>query len=147
MDPLSIAGAAVGFLVPVFKSMAERGLTKVGEVLGDASEGAVGGLYARIKHKLAGDSYGEQLLAGVEAKPESDARRGNLETALAELIESDPEFGQQLADLIAEAEAGGAASVQAINSGITAGGDVNQTAGGDAVGRDKVTHGPPQSAA
>jgi hypothetical protein len=134
MDPITLAGAALGLLTPFFK--------KLGEKVMDAAAGAavdkVQALYERIRARLGGDPYDTQLLAGVEADPDSGSRQRNLRDRLQELLESDPEFRSEVEGLVADATTAGATVVTANASGVTAGGNVAMTAGGDAVGRDKI---------
>lgn len=133
MDPVTLAGAAIGLLVPFLKQIGEKVLDRGAE----GAAGIVGDLYERIKAKFQGDRYAGQLLEGVEADPTSRSRQTNLTNQLADLLEADPDFRKEIEDLLNDAKAAGL-GVTAIDAGITAGGDVYQSAGRDAVGRDKI---------
>ena len=134
MDPLSLAGAAIGLLAPMFKNALEA----AGDRLSEAASDSVGALYERIKSKLSGDPYDEQLLEGFKDKPDDSARQQNLETALAAKLEEDDAFREDVARLVEEA---GGNVVQASDSGMTAGGSITIDAGGDVTGRDKIGNG------
>jgi hypothetical protein len=115
-------------------------MKRVGEkVLENEATDAVRRLFERIKNKFTGDPYAEQLLAGVESDPDSKSRQSNLKNQLAELLEADADFREEVTKLVTEAQGANAQSVYAVQSGITAGRDAKQSAGRDAVGRDKVS--------
>jgi hypothetical protein len=133
MDPATLAAAAVGLLIPFLKSVGE----KIADRSGDVVVSKLGTLYERIRDRLRGDSYEEQLLAGVAADPASQSRQRNLQSRLAELFETDDTFRADIESMVQEAHTAGAPTVVAESSGITAGGNVVQSAGGDAVGRNK----------
>jgi len=138
MDPVTLASTAVGLLVPVLKSFGD----KIVDAGGDAAVTKIRALYERIKRRLTGDPYDEQLLDGVAADPRSESRARNLRDRIAELMEADAEFRAEVEALVQDAERAGATAVSAAGSGITAGGNVSQVAGGDAVGRDKISGDP-----
>jgi hypothetical protein len=137
MDPITLAGAALGLLTPFFKAVGD----KIMEAGAATAVDKVRALYERIRGRVGGDPYDEHLLHGVRADPDSAARRRNLQERLQELLTSDDAFRADVARLVQDAEAAGATTVTATRSGITAGGNVSQVAGGDAVGRDKTVSG------
>jgi hypothetical protein len=139
MEPVTLATAAIGLLVPFLKSFGGKVLERVG----DAASDRVFALYERIKRRLSGDDYDEQLLIGVEKDSESESRQRNLGDRLAELLANDPEFARDIKELVSSAREAGA-PITAVNTGIVAGGNVVQGAGKDAVGRDKII-GTPRS--
>jgi hypothetical protein len=80
-DPVSLAAAAIGLLVPFLKKLGHKTLERVSDDLADAADAYVQGLYERVKAKLVGDEYTAGLLKGVEAQPDNQARQANLQTA------------------------------------------------------------------
>lgn len=111
--------------------------------LGSVAQSAIVDAYAALKRLLverAGeDSEVIRAVDGIEARPDSAARRTVLEEEVAAL----PSLGED-AEVTSAAERvlsairehAPSASVTAADAGITAGGDVRQTAGRDAAGRD-----------
>lgn len=147
MDPITLATVAVGMLVTFITKAGEQLADRAGERVGQATADVTGRLYTRIKERLSRDQYDAQLLKGVENSPDSPARRKNLETGLAELLERDPAFASEVEELVNEAKASGQVAVSARDAGIVTGGDVDVRAGRDVVGRDQIHYAPhpPQS--
>lgn len=142
MEPVSLATAVVALLVPFVKGTVAKLADRAGERVADATVDASRQLYERVRARLSGDAYNEQQLAGVQADPDSPVRRRNLEATLAELFVRDADFADEVARLVEQGAAGGGVSVHATDTGVAAGGNVTMTAGGDAVGRDKVGYPP-----
>jgi len=142
VEPLSLAAAAVGLLVPYFQQAAGQVAERAGEALADAGLSKVKALYARVRAKLAPGSYRGALLEGVQAEPEDPGRLEILQAELAKLIAADPQFAGELERLVADAEQAGAVRVTAIGSGMVAGRDVHQR-GRYAAGRDMTISSPP----
>jgi hypothetical protein len=142
MEPVTLAAVAVGLLIGFFKKAGETVADQAGEAVGQATAGAVGRLYQRLRARFADDEYDSAVLRGIEERPDSEARRRSLEGTLAERLQEDPEFAAELQRLVDEAENSGAVSVKATDSGITAGGDVAVHAGGDVAGRDMIRQAP-----
>src|SRR5215216_3822814 len=111
MEPLSLATAAITFLVPFFKHALEGTAGKLGERAGetiaDATLPKVKALYEQVRTKLAPDSYRIALLNGVKAAPEETSRQEILKAELAKVIESDSEFANELERLLSEVEKAG----------------------------------------
>ena len=147
MDPVTLAAAAVGLLVPFFKRVGEHVLDRAGSDLADAAASKVEALYERVKAKLSGDDYNATLLKGAEANPDSPSRQANLQGVLVEQIEQDKGFKAALERLVADAEAAGAVTIQATDAGAVAGRDFHMTAegGGTNIGRDQVNYARPTS--
>jgi len=85
MDFLSIAAIAAPYLSK-----------KAGEKIG----GEVGDLAQAVANKVKGDSYAEQTLARAREKPESKERENALKGVLAEKMEVDPVFAEELSKLV-----------------------------------------------
>jgi hypothetical protein len=145
MDPVTLATAAVGLLVPFFKRLTEKVLDRAGSDLADAAEAKVEALYERVKAKFTGDDYTAALLQGAEANPDSPSRQANLQSALVEQLEEDEGFKVALERLVTDAEAAGAVQIEATDTGAVAGRDFHQTAqgGGTNIGRDQISYAPP----
>ena len=126
MDPLSLAAAVVGLLVPLFKQAAGRLAERSGESVADAAIPAVKALFARVRARLAPDKYRGALLDGLQAEPNDTERQQILKSELAKLIAQDEEFAAELARLVVEAEQAEGVQVTATDSGIVAGRDVYQ---------------------
>lgn len=134
MDVSGLAGAVVGLIVPYLQQAAG----KFADGVVDGAVAKVRQLYQTLRSRLRPGSYEANQLAGVEERPDSQSRSDSLRTALAEYLADNPELAGELARLVAEARQAGV-SVRAVDSGITAGGDVHIRAGGDVTGRDKIT--------
>lgn len=89
MDFISIAAIAAPYLSK-----------KAGEKIG----GEVGDLAQAVANKVKGDSYAEQTLARVREKPESKERENALKGVLAEKMEEDPAFAEELGRLVKKAQ-------------------------------------------
>lgn len=91
MDWLPIASAAVGILIPFFKKAGNKAAEKAGEALFDA-----------VQDKVEGDEEAESALENFQKKPD------RYSTALADILrekaESDPEFGENLKQLVRNAD-------------------------------------------
>jgi len=142
VEPLSLAAAAVGLLVPYFQQAAGRLAERAGEAIADATLARVEALYQRLRAVLAPGSYRGALLDGVQAEPDDPGRQEILKAELARLITADPQFAGQLERLVADAEQAGAVRVTATNSGMVAGRDVRQR-GRYVAGRDMTISSPP----
>lgn len=142
MDPVTLAGLAVGLLVPFVKKLGEKVADRISDGLADAADGKVRALYEQVRAKLAKDRYTAELLEGVEAEPDSGLRRTNLEATLAEELGKDEGFASAVEQLVAEAQQAGAVVVpiQAGDTGAIAGRDFVQR-GGTNIGRDQVNYG------
>jgi len=137
MDPITLATAAVGLLAPYLRKVGEKVAETVADHLADTGSSVVERLYRTLKARLRPGSYEAGQLQGVEDKPESPARQQALVNSLAEFLAEHPDVAKEIEALVAEAEGAGA-QVQAIESGITAGGNLNLRAGGDITGRDRI---------
>lgn len=123
MDPVTLASTAIGLLGPLLGKIGEGGLARIGESIADKSLEPLTRLYTGIKNRLRDDTYGTAVLAGAEERPESPARLGALESTLAELLATDPEFASLIEEMVTEAKSAGA--IQVSDSGAVAGGNVN----------------------
>ncbi|HEU5027148.1 MAG TPA: hypothetical protein VFV01_19680 [Spirillospora sp.] len=135
MEPVTLAAAAVGALVPYLGQMAEGGLARLGEAASDGVSQRIAELYRTIRGRIAGARYEETILEGAEAQPENEGRRAALQNVLTELIDADPEFATRLERLVEELKAVEARHLQVADSGAVAGNDLHQT-GTYVAGRD-----------
>jgi hypothetical protein len=124
MDPTMLAAAAMGLLGPFLNKISEGSLARAGETLADAAFDQLSKLHQAIKQRFCEDPYDEALLRGVADRPDSTTRLRTLEGRLGELLEEDPEFAATVARLLDEAETAGARTIQAVDSGAVAGGNV-----------------------
>jgi hypothetical protein len=145
MDPVTLATTVVGLLAPYLLKVGEKVAGTLTDRAADAAPGVVERLYRTLKSRLRPGSYEATQLEGVEAKPDSPARQQALATTLAEFLAEHPEVAAELEPLAVEAQQAGA-QVQAIQSGITAGGNISIHAGGDVVGRDASARPTPPGA-
>ena len=102
LDPVSIAAIAAPYLAKGAEALAKTAGEKLGGVVGDLAHA--------VANKFKGDSYAEQTLARAREKPESKERENALKGLLAEKMEEDPNFAEELSRLvdIAQKEKAGA---------------------------------------
>jgi hypothetical protein len=132
VDPVTLATAVVGLMLPVLKRVGEG----VADAAGEAALPAAKRLYTALKERLGAGSYQHSQLKAVEERPDSEGRRQALQTALVELFEENPDVAQELEPLVKAAEAEAGVSFTAQESGAVAGRDVN-IQGHFAAGRDQ----------
>jgi hypothetical protein len=130
MDPITLAGAAVGLLVPYLQKLAGKVADQATEQLSEAALPAVKRVYQAVKARLHPGSYAGNQLAGVEEKPDSPTRQQALQGALAEVLVEDEGFAAELERLVAVARkaAGWQAQVGKVEGTAAFGGDVHQQA-------------------
>lgn len=127
MEPITLAAAAVGILAPFLGKIAEGGLARAGETLGDTVTEGLGNLHQAIRRRLGRDTYAQGILTGAEEQPDDPRRLAALEGVIAEAIERDPEFAASIGALLEEARAAGAQTIQVNDSGAVAGGNITIT--------------------
>jgi hypothetical protein len=141
MDSAALAATVVGLIAPYLLQLGHKvTATLTDRVAGqaaDATQAMVERLYGALKARLRPGSYEANQLEGVEAKPASPVRQQALAGALAEYLDEHPDLAAELGELVAAARQAGAC-VQAIGSGITAGGDISLHASGGIIGRDRL---------
>jgi hypothetical protein len=142
VDPLSLAAAAVGLLVPLFKPTADKLAERAGDAIADTALPKVKALYNRVRAKLAPGSYQGVLLDGVQAEPDDAGRQEILKAELAKLIAQDKEFAADLERLVEEAERAGGVQITATDAGVVTGRDANLR-GRYVSGRDMSIGGTP----
>lgn len=123
VDPLTLATAAIGLLVPYFKQAADKIAERVGESITDAALPKIKALYQRIRARLARDSYQGTLLDGVEAEPDNPGRQEILKTELAKILSEDRQFAAELEHLVEEAQEASGLRISATDAGVVAGRD------------------------
>ncbi len=143
MEPLQLAAAAVGFLVPFFKQAAGKLAEQTGETIADAVLPKVQALYERVRAKLAPGSYEGALLDGVRSEPSNAGRQEILKAELAKVITEDSEFAAELKRMVDEAEKAVGPRIMATDAGVVAGGYVQQR-GRYVAGRDMTIGSQPR---
>jgi hypothetical protein len=135
VDP---AAAAVALLVPYLGQLGGHLAGRVATELTEAVMARLDRLYDRVKARFTDDRAGRRALQRLEEEPEDRLRQASLQDVLAETLEADPRFADELAAMVAEirAMAPTLTQVNISQSGATAlGGDVRMS--GDTVaGRD-----------
>jgi len=96
MDPISLAVLAT----PIIIKGAEAFSNAAGEKLG----GKVGDLCQAVINKFKGDSAAEETLALAQKKPESKGLQIAVEEVLAEKIEADHDFAENVRRLVDEVQ-------------------------------------------
>ncbi|MFC4054088.1 hypothetical protein ACFOY4_30720 [Actinomadura syzygii] len=135
MEPVTLAAAAVGALVPYLGQMAGGGLARLGEAASDSASQHIVELYRAIRSRVTGAPYEEAVLDGAEAQPDSEGRRTALQNALAELLASDPDFAAHLEQLLEQVDQAEIRQLQITDSGAVAANDLHQS-GTYVAGRD-----------
>ena len=92
MDLLGIAA----FAAPFVAKGAEVFSKTVGEKLG----GLVGDLSRSVADRFKGDASAQQALSGAQEKPDSKARQVALQVAIAEKMEDDADFSEEIQRLV-----------------------------------------------
>lgn len=124
VEPVSLAATAVVLLAPYLVKAGEAFAEKAGEALADKT----GALYRAIKSKFTDDTYAEQTLLRLEEAPDSEGRQTALEHLLAEKMEEDSGFAEQVRRLIEEAKAADTRNVISYGErSVAIGGDVTNT--------------------
>ena len=116
MDIGTIAAAATPILI--------KGLETFSQKFGEKAAEEMGELYQKIRAKFLGDPYAEQTLARAKQMPESKGRQAALEEVLAEKMNEDPDFAENVRRLVDEAIAAGVGNVIAYGErSVAIGGD------------------------
>jgi hypothetical protein len=92
LDPVSIAAIAAPYLAKGAEALAKTAGEKIGGIVGDLAQS--------VANKFKGDSYAEQTLERAREKPESKERENALKGLLAEKMEEDPVFAEELSRLV-----------------------------------------------
>jgi hypothetical protein len=135
MDPVSLAAAAV---MPFLVNYAQHLAGLAGKVVDEAVTDRLRAIWEAVKTRFAGDSQAGGALGRLAEQPDNPRRQAAVEDHLDEVIEKDPAFAAELAQLVRSAERTATISdVVVRDSGAVAmGGDVTISAGGHAAGRD-----------
>ena len=99
MDPISIATAAVAALSPYLIKTGER----VAGAAGDAAFECAQALFAKLKLRFADQRTAQVALQDLADDPKDADNAAGLRKELKKLLAADPDFQQELADLIAAA--------------------------------------------
>jgi hypothetical protein len=141
MDPVTLAGAAVGLMVPYIKQLTGRFSETAGEKLAETAIAPLARLLSGVRTRFENnrDSYAKTQLEAVSARPENTGRQEGLRTALIEVLQEDQDFAAQLERLVAEAQqaTGWQAVVGGVQGTAAIGGNVRQQASYLA-GRDMI---------
>jgi hypothetical protein len=103
MDIGTIAAAATPILI--------KGVETFSQKLGEKASEEIDGLYQKIRARLSGDSYAEQTLTRAKQMPESKGRQAALEEVIAEKMNEDPDFAENVRQLVEKATASGGGNV------------------------------------
>ncbi len=95
LDPVSIAAIVAPYLAKGAEALAKTAGEKIGGVVGDLAQS--------VANKFKGDSYAEQTLSRAKEKPESKERENALKGVLAEKMEEDLAFKEELSRLVDKA--------------------------------------------
>ena len=103
MDILSIAAIAAPFVA--------KGAEVFSKTVGEKLGGLVGDLSRSVADRFKGDASAQQALAGAQEKPDSKARQTALQAAIAEKMEDDADFAEEIQRLVESIKKEGAGSV------------------------------------
>ncbi len=132
MEPiLSIAGAAVQLLLPLFRRVRDR----LGRDVQDAAAKKVDELYDEVKKRVTGEPLAEEALARAEEQPDGEREQGALQFALAQIMTSDPAFLETLKKIVEEVSHAQPLTQVTDSGAVAVGGDV-RISGVNAAGRD-----------
>jgi len=124
VDPTLIANGVVSALVTFLKAVADKTIERGSDATADAAVGRLRALYQAIKAKLSKDNVDAEVLERFEADPASIARQRTLEGVLAEAMQTDPAFAEEVARLLSSSRPDGQ-RLMVIDSGLVAGGDAH----------------------
>jgi hypothetical protein len=100
MDPLQLATMAISLIAPYLTQAGKAAANKAGEAAGQQIEGLLNAIRGRFVKDA--DMYAQQTLERLEQQPEAEGRRRAMVDVLAEKA-VDPEFAQQLAQILDKA--------------------------------------------
>ncbi len=103
MDLLGIAALAAPFVA--------KGAEVFSKTVGEKLGGLVGDLSGSVADRFKGDASAQQALAGAQEKPDSKARQAALQAAIAEKMEDDADFAEEIQRLVETIKKEGAGSV------------------------------------
>ena len=143
MDVGAMATGTVALLVPYVASAGKSVAEGIFKDLGQAVQAKLGTLYRAVKERFAGNDYACQSLQRLSEKPDDTGRQDALKSVLAEILEEDPGFRDELAGLLAGARrSGGDEIIRVYGSGAVATqGGVAAGERGHAAGRDLIIGG------
>ena len=94
MDPVTLAAAAVGYLVPYLPVLAEGAAKKIGENVPESA----GKLVSWLRGKLS--AGGQEALDDLAKQPGDDFTREALKRKIAEAVQADPRLAEELRALL-----------------------------------------------
>jgi len=103
MDPISLATSAAALLIPFLNQLGGRVAEHMGDALARSGPTIVERLYQRVRASVTGEPYAEQALQRFEQQPDNDRRRRAFEDALADLLQADPTFADDIRRLVEDA--------------------------------------------
>lgn len=114
-NPPLLSHETLVVILPYIMAMGRATAERIGEGVGDQFRAVAAKLYDRVKRKSATDPEAAVDLAKLEQDPASRGRQIVMEERLAEFISRDPEFAQQLEELVGDAKrAGGDTFIQTV---------------------------------
>jgi len=143
MDIGVLATGAVALLVPYLASAGKSVTEGIFKDLGQAVQAKLGTLYQAVKERFVGNDYAGQSLQRLSEKPDDKGRQDALKSVLAEILEEDSGFRNELARLLTEVRrSGGDEIIRVYGSGAVATqGGVAAGERGIAAGRDLIIGG------
>jgi len=143
MDIGVLATGAVALLVPYLASTGKSVTEGIFKDLGQAVQAKLGTLYQAVKERFVGNDYAGQSLQRLSEKPDDKGRQDALKSVLAEILEEDSGFRNELARLLTEVRrSGGDEIIRVYGSGAVATqGGVAAGERGIAAGRDLIIGG------
>lgn len=100
-DELTLAREAMNYLSPHFESLLKSSVAAVGKEI----PGAVKALWGKIKDRLGKSAAGKEAVDDLTANPVSEINRDGLKAALAKSLAKEPDFVQELTELLKQAGA------------------------------------------
>jgi hypothetical protein len=137
VEPRSLAIGVVALLIAYMQQVASKLGDRTGETIAEAALPKVEALYQRVRARLGPATAQGALLDTMQDDPAGRRQQG-LETELTRVISQDHKFAAELERLLDEVSAAGGL-IAGTDTGVVAGGNVYQHAGGDVVGRDKIS--------
>ena len=134
-DPVT-AVTTVSLLITFLTGAVQR----AGEQSGEAAQGAIRALFGHVRDRFRGDDYAARALQRLEENPDNERRQAAVVDILAEKLEEDPGFADEVRKLLDDVrEAGGPISIQD-GGAVAINGDVIINAD-RAAGRDQTNIG------
>ncbi len=100
MDTMKLAHDALEAALPYLQQLAGSAGGGIGQAIGERAASLGRALWEGIERRVAGDTRIQDALRRLQEKPDSTPRKQTANGVLAELLESDATFADQLAKLL-----------------------------------------------